>query len=46
VVYGAENADRNAAFNIARKTLGYISEAGVIGNIPKIRTFASVEGTQ
>jgi putative transposase len=29
-----ENADRNAAFNIARKALGYISKAGVSVNSP------------
>jgi putative transposase len=33
-----ENADRNAAFNIAYRGLGYISRLGVIVNIP--RTFA------
>jgi putative transposase len=39
---GEENADRNAAFNIARKALGYISKAGVVVNLP--RTLPSVEG--
>jgi putative transposase len=33
-----ENADRNAAFNIAKRGLGYISKLGVSVNIP--RTFA------
>jgi putative transposase len=33
-----ENADRNAAFNIAKRGLGYISRLGVIVNLP--RTFA------
>ena len=31
---GEENADRNAAFNIAYRTLGYISKVGVTVNIP------------
>ena len=36
---GEENADRNAAFNIAYRALGYISKVGVTVNIP--RTLAS-----
>src|SRR5215469_3360507 len=42
---GGENADRNAAFNIAYRALGYISKVGVTVNIPKLklRTFASVD---
>src|SRR5215831_2209773 len=42
---GEENADRNAAFNIAYRALGYISKVGVTVNIPKLklRTFASVD---
>ena len=42
---GEENADRNAAFNIAYRTLGYISKVGVTMNMPKLklRTFASVD---
>ena len=31
---GEENADRNAAFNIAYWALGYISKVGVTVNIP------------
>jgi transposase len=31
---GEENADRNAAFNIAYLVLGYISKVGVTVNIP------------
>jgi transposase len=31
---GEENADRNAAFNIAYRALGYISKVGVTANIP------------
>ncbi|MGA9152113.1 MAG: transposase [Candidatus Nitrosopolaris sp.] len=31
---GEENADRNAAFNIAYRALGYISKVGVIVNMP------------
>jgi putative transposase len=31
---GEENADRNAAFNIAYQALGYISKVGVTVNIP------------
>jgi transposase len=31
---GEENADRNAAFNIARKVLGYSSMTGVTVDIP------------
>jgi hypothetical protein len=31
---GEENADRNAAFNIAYRALGYISKVGVTVNIP------------
>ncbi|MFY9873010.1 MAG: zinc ribbon domain-containing protein [Candidatus Nitrosopolaris sp.] len=38
---GKENADRNAAFNIGYRALGYISKVGVIVNIPK--TLASVD---
>jgi len=37
----SENADRNAAFNIAYRALGYISKVGVTVNIP--RTFPSVD---
>jgi ribosomal protein L37AE/L43A len=40
---GEENADRNAAFNIAYRALGYISKVGVTVNIPNTRTFASVD---
>ena len=42
---GEENADRNAAFNIAYRALGYISKVGVTVNMPnlKLRTFASVD---
>jgi putative transposase len=42
---GQENADRNAAFNIAYRALGYISKVGVTVNMPKLklRTFASVD---
>ncbi|MFY9873119.1 MAG: zinc ribbon domain-containing protein [Candidatus Nitrosopolaris sp.] len=42
---GEENADRNAAFNIAYRALGYISKVGVTVNLPKLklRTFASVD---
>jgi hypothetical protein len=37
--------DRNAAFNIAYRALGYISKVGVTVNMPnlKLRTFASVD---
>jgi len=31
---GEENADRNVAFNIAYRALGYISKVGVTVNIP------------
>jgi putative transposase len=31
---GEDNADRNAAFNIAYRALGYISKVGVTVNIP------------
>ena len=31
---GRENADRNAAFNIAYRALGYISKVGVTANLP------------
>jgi len=31
---GEENADRNAAFNIVYRALGYISKVGVTVNIP------------
>jgi transposase len=34
---GEENADRNAAFNIAYRALGYISKVGVTVNT--LRTF-------
>jgi putative transposase len=37
---GEENADRNAAFNIAYWGLGYISKLGVTVNLPK--TFPSI----
>ena len=37
----SENADRNAAFNIAYRALGYISKVGVTVKIP--RTFPSVD---
>jgi putative transposase len=42
---GEENADRNAAFNIAYRALGYISKVGVSVDIPKLnsRTFTSVD---
>ncbi len=40
---GEENADRNTVFNIAYRALGYISKVGVIVNLPKLRTFASVD---
>ncbi len=42
---GEENADRNAAFNIAYRALGYISKVGVTVNMPKLnlRTFASID---
>jgi transposase len=40
---GEENADRNAAFNIAYRALGYISKVGVTVNMPNARTFASVD---
>jgi hypothetical protein len=42
---GEENADRNAAFNIAYRALGYISKVGVTVNMPKLklRTVASVD---
>ena len=41
---GEENADRNAAFNIAYRALGYISKVGVTVDMPKLKlTFASVE---
>jgi transposase len=43
---GEENADRNAAFNIAYRALGYISKVAITVNIPtrlKLRTFASVD---
>ena len=35
---GEENADRNAAFNIAYRALGYISKVGVTVNIPKLKS--------
>jgi len=38
-----DNADRNAAFNIAYRALGYISKVGVTVNMPNTRTFASVD---
>jgi transposase len=37
----SENADRNAAFNIAQRGLGYMSRLGVSVNMPG--TFGSVE---
>ena len=37
----SENADRNAAFNIAYRGLGYISKLGVTVNI--LKTFGSVD---
>jgi len=40
---GEENADRNAAFNIAYRALGYISKVGVTVNMPNTRTLASVD---
>jgi hypothetical protein len=40
---GEENADRNAAFNIAYRALGYISKVGVTVDMPKTRTLASVD---
>ncbi|MGB6531031.1 MAG: hypothetical protein WBF33_23225, partial [Candidatus Nitrosopolaris sp.] len=42
---GEENADRNAAFNIAYRALGYISKVGITVNMPKLklRTFASID---
>ncbi|HYA84255.1 MAG TPA: hypothetical protein VEH06_12515 [Candidatus Bathyarchaeia archaeon] len=42
---GEENADRNAAFNIAYWALGYISKVGVTVDMSKLklRTFASVD---
>ena len=36
-----ENVDRNAAFNIAYRALGYISKVGVTVNT--LKTFASVD---
>jgi putative transposase len=38
---GEENADRNAAFNIAYRALGYISKVGVTVNA--LKTFPSVD---
>jgi transposase len=38
---GEDNADRNAAFNIAQRGLGQVSNLGVKVNIP--RTFPSVD---
>jgi putative transposase len=38
-----DNADRNAAFNIAYRALGYISKVGVTVNIPKLRTLCSID---
>ena len=38
-----ENADRNAAFNIAYRGLGYISRLGVTVNIPNNKTLGSIE---
>ena len=40
---GEENADRNAAFNIAYRALEYISKVGVTVNVPNTRTLASVD---
>ena len=34
-----DNADRNAAFNIAKRGLGYISKLGVSVNMPRTPTF-------
>ena len=36
-----ENADRNAAFNIAYRALGYISKVGVTVNT--LKTFPSID---
>ncbi|MGC1932821.1 MAG: zinc ribbon domain-containing protein [Candidatus Nitrosopolaris sp.] len=38
----SENADRNAAFNIAYRALGYISKVGVTVGLPNTRTLASI----
>jgi putative transposase len=38
-----DNADRNAAFNIAYRALGYISKVGVTVNIPKLKTLCSID---
>ncbi|MGC2571374.1 MAG: zinc ribbon domain-containing protein, partial [Candidatus Nitrosopolaris sp.] len=38
---GEENADRNAAFNIAYRALGYISKVGVTVNT--LKTFPSID---
>jgi transposase len=40
---GEENVDRNAAFNIAYRALGYISKVGVTVNMSNTRTLASVD---
>jgi transposase len=42
---GEDNADRNAAFNIAYRGLGYISRSGVTVNMPnlKLRTLGSID---
>ena len=37
---GRQNANRNAAFNIAYRDLGYISKVGVTVNLPITRTNA------
>ena len=37
VLCGEENADRNAAFNIAYWPLGYIYKVGVTVNLPKLK---------
>ncbi len=40
---GEENADRNPAFNIAYRALGYISKVGVTVNMPNMGTLASID---
>ncbi|MFZ0512517.1 MAG: zinc ribbon domain-containing protein [Candidatus Nitrosopolaris sp.] len=39
----SENADRNAALNIAYRALGYISKVGVIVGLPNTGTLASID---
>ena len=39
----SENADRNAAFNIAYRALGYISKVGVTVGLPNAGTLASID---